>query len=296
MSQIMKSNYLLFFITVLLLFVSCELYPQDDYQEQVFVESYLVALDTLPEVRVSTTAPIDAEYSFEDFALSNAEVRIHLLNDQAAVDETYTYRLSSPGIYIPDGFDDVIILPRRSYQLEVTFPDREDHIFATSVVPDSFRVVRSIRDSTVYQSPQQIEFDFSLSFYPGRQNIYIFSSKALEPENYDSPPIWSDDEEDAPLTVSSGLINQDNYQINDDNTITLTYPWIGIAYYGPNLLTVYAIDDNIYDFFRSQSVQLGGSTLAPGEIQNVFYNVEGGIGLFGSMAGASSRVFVAPPF
>jgi hypothetical protein len=48
----------------------------------------------------------------------------------------------------------------------------------------------------------------------------------------------------------------------------------------------------MYDFLRSQDVQTGGSTLSPGEIQNIRYNINGGIGIFGSMAADTNRVFI----
>ena len=55
-----------------------------------------------------------------------------------------------------------------------------------------------------------------------------------------------------------------------------------------------AVDDNLFDFIRSQSVQQGGSTLAPGEIPNVLDHIEGGTGIFGSLARVSHETFVRP--
>ncbi|HBQ58078.1 MAG TPA: hypothetical protein DD671_00195, partial [Balneolaceae bacterium] len=94
---------------------------------------------------------------------------------------------------------------------------------------------------------------------------------------------------------SSGIINEANFQDNQDGTITLSYPWIGIAFYGVNNIVANAIDDNVYDFVRSQQVQLGGSMLSPGEIQNVIYHVEGGLGVFGSLATDTVTTFVSQP-
>ena len=50
------------FIFILTLLAGCELYKQDNYQEYYVVESYLIANNVLPELRLSTTAPVDAEY------------------------------------------------------------------------------------------------------------------------------------------------------------------------------------------------------------------------------------------
>ncbi|MEX0929546.1 MAG: hypothetical protein WDZ53_09085, partial [Balneolales bacterium] len=113
-------------------------------------------------------------------------------------------------------------------------------------------------------------------------------------ENFELTPFWQNAENDQNSfeIINSGIINQENYVIENE-ALVLRYPWIGIAYYGPNEINTYAIDDNVYDFYRSQSVQLGGSTLSPGEIPNIIYNVDGGIGLFGGMAGAGVRIFIS---
>ena len=54
------------------------------------------------------------------------------------------------------------------------------------------------------------------------------------------------------------------------------------------------IDQNLYDYIRSESVQLGGSTLSPGEIQNVLTPIIGGVGIFGSMSRDTARTLILP--
>ena len=56
-----------------------------------------------------------------------------------------------------------------------------------------------------------------------------------------------------------------------------------------------AIDDNLYDFVRSQIIQQGGSTFAPGEIPNILERVNGAHGVFGSYARVSFDLFVKRP-
>ena len=41
---------------------------------------------------------------------------------------------------------------------------------------------------------------------------------------------------------------------------------VAIIFYGPNRIFANALDDNLYDYIRSQSIQQGGSTFSPGEI------------------------------
>ncbi len=121
------------------------------------------------------------------------------------------------------------------------------------------------------------------------ENLTPFYAQLLE--DSDTP------EEDLFLfsNNSSGILNEGNFEPNDDGSITIQYPWVGIAFFGENQIVANTIDDNVYDFVRSQQVQLGGSTLSPGEIQNVIYHIDGGIGVFGSLASDTVKTTVRRP-
>ncbi|TVQ08766.1 MAG: DUF4249 domain-containing protein [Balneolaceae bacterium] len=290
--------YLLLLLIVII--PACEVYKQDDYVEQYVVEAFITAGETLPEVRLSRTIPLSQTYVFEAVAISGADIVIRLTGENGSPAAEYTYTESSlRGVYIPDDRDSRI-LSGRAYTLEVTGLDRpEDRITASTIVPQQFEIVSLNVGETVYQSDIQFEFKLTRSFFPGRQNIFVASSTALDPNNFPLTPFWADRDgkPEEYIQVSSGLINEGNYTVNDDDTIDLRYPWIGIAYYGPNRLTIYAVDDNIFDYYRSlQTQQGGGGTISPGQIENVLWNVEGGIGLFGARAGVSADVVVNSGF
>ncbi len=286
----MKAN-ILTILSLLILLAACEVYNQDTYEEYYVVESYLVANRQLPQVRVSTTAPVDDFYAFSRFAVTDAEVQIRLLNENGTdIDEVFVYANDTAGIFQPLATHKV--LPARSYQLYVNVPSSAAEITATTIVPDTFKVVSTVLDTLVYQSTEQLEITVSESTYPGRQNIFIFNTLALEPTLENLTPVYADlffdDDEDMDLSeltnTSSGLLNAANFTINQDQSITIRYPWIAVAFYGDNKLVATTVDDNVYDFVRSESVQLGGSTLSPGEIQNAITHVKGGLGIFGSLA------------
>lgn len=286
---------ILIFLTIALLISACEVYRQDDYVEQYVVEAYLTAGETLPEVRLSRTIPLRQTYVFEEVAISGAGVTIHLIGPDGLSEASFSYTESSRnGIYIPDN-QTATVESGREYMLEVTRLDRPgDRITSSTIVPRQFEIVNLNVTETVYQSEVQFEFKLTRSFFPGRQNVFVASSTALEPDSFSLTPFWADrdGEPEEFIQVSSGLINEGNYTVNDDDTIDLRYPWIGIAYYGPNRLNIYAVDDNIFDYYRSLQAQEGGGTLSPGQIENVLWNVEGGIGLFGARAGVSADVVV----
>lgn len=292
----MKKLYLLV-ILLLIVLPGCDLYPQDSYVQQYVVESYLVANAALPAVKLSHTIPATEAYSFSKTAVSGADVKIRLLKDHNEPGAVYSYEMVDNGVYAP--LSNAKVLPRREYKLVIGFPGRTDSITCTTIVPDTFRTLGTIPNSIVYQSPNQLQIHTTQSYYPGRQNIFIFTVIADNPVESELTPFYLDRVQNNKNTYvsdfainQSGIINQSNYNENPDGSITLKIPWLGFAFYGGNELVLNVIDDNIYDFVRSQSVQTGGSTLPPGQIQNVINHVKGGIGVFGSMATDSAYVFL----
>lgn len=293
----------LFLVSLLItaFFISCEVYPQDDYEEFYVVESYLIANRQLPQVRLSTTIEADRRYEFDDVAVNNAQVEIRLLETgpESSVEESFSYTVARPGIYLPD--QNHAVLPSRTYEVYITVNGTNDVISSTTIVPGSFEILAGVRDSIIYQSTEQLEITLSESSYPGRQNIFVFNALTDDPDPNNLTPIYASliedsdnpqEELDLLTNNSSGIINQGNFEANPDGSITISYPWIGIAFYGDNQIVANTLDDNVYDFVRSQQVQLGGSTLSPGEIQNAIYHVEGGIGVFGSLASDTVSTFV----
>lgn len=293
----------LFSLIALFMVVSaCEVYEQDEYEEYYVVESYLVANRDLAQVRLSTTAPAFEFYSFNNSAVSGADVEVRLLAaDGITIEKTIPFSQASPGIYLPDSSHSV--LPLRTYQLHILIPSEMHEITARTLVPDAFSVIAGVQDTVTYQSTaNRLELTLSESNYPGRQNVFIFNTIASDTTFENLTPVYRD-LWDGPESIqdysntSSGLINEGNFTINSDGTVTIRYPWIAVAFYGRNRLAASTLDDNIYDYIRSESVQLGGSSLSPGEIQNVITHVEGGIGLFGSIASDSIDTYIKrPPF
>lgn len=292
----MRSFLILF--CILITITSCEVYTQDEYEEFYVVESYLVANRQLPQVRLTTTGLANEVYTVQDFAVNDAQVEIHLLQTSGDIEDSFEYTLTQDGIYLPLVEHDVV--PERTYELNISIPNSNEVITARTVIPGSFKIMGRVEDSIVYQSTEQLEFKVRTS-YPGRQNIFVFNTLALSPEEENLTPLYRElyesgdkDPDDLILYAnnSSGIINEGNFENNPDGSITIKFPWLGIAFYGDNLMVVNTIDDNLYDFVRTQTVQLGGSTLSPGEIQNVISHVKGGIGVFGAIASDTVQTYV----
>lgn len=283
------------------LFAGCDLYGQDEFEEDYVVESYLIALQPLPEIKISKSIPFNKSYRFEENSVSGAAVRLHRYNEEGQKEYSYLYQMQSPGIYSPDPADSTDrIKPRKTYRLEIAFPDEPSrHIHATTTVPDTFSVRQVVRDRAIYQDEKQLEFTISRNRSDGRQLYFIYATESMNPVEENMTPFWKqavDDPEEA-RRIRTTIVNEENFDVNEDGTLTLRMPWIGIAFYGENIISTFSLDDNTYDFFRSQPVQAGGGpgTLSPGEIQNIIYNIDGAIGLFGSMSVLESRVYVERP-
>tara|TARA_Y100001935_G_scaffold93147_1_gene77427 strand:- start:42280 stop:43176 length:897 start_codon:yes stop_codon:yes gene_type:complete len=289
-------NFILFTTLSAIMFTSCDNYQQDTYEEQYVVESYLFANAPLPQVRLSKTIPAFEYYSFEDAAVSGAEVEVRLLSvDGNSIENTFAFDQNRPGIYTTNSTHHV--LPLRTYELAINIPETMHQITASTVVPDTFAIQSGFQDTVLYQATEQFEFTLSKSTYPGRQSIYIFSTLVEDPKVQNLTPFYADVYEDETDLIqfsnnSSGILNYANFDENPDGTVTLKYPWIGITFYGETKMIASTIDDNLYDYIRTEEVQLGGSTLSPGEIQNVLTHVKGGIGLFASIASDTVETYI----
>ncbi len=300
---LLKLFIAIFGVIILLSVMGCESYPQDEYEELVVVEAYAIANSILPVVRVRTTTPADQFYDESESAISGANVQLVLLDESGDDEEIFEYRFVSAngGLYLPVNRNHRA-LPNRTYRLDIDFNDRSEIIRAKTTIPDQFEIINNVGETVVYQSENQLEITISETIKREEQQVYVFSTIASDPvvenltpfyrANYDNDNIEIDDV----IINSSGLINEGNFDRNPDGTITLRFPWIGVAFYGENQIVTALVDKNLVQLVRSQEVQLGGSTLSPGEIPNLTYNIEGGIGIFGSISTDTVTTnFVRPP-
>ena len=293
-----KVRYLLFLFALLTL-AACDSGDPGTYEEEVVVEGYLEAGAPFEPIRLSRTLPLNRESTFR--VVQDAEVRVDLLDESGMVEASYPFRMATdePGVY--RAVDEAArVEPLRTYRLEASVPG-SDRIIATTVVPDTFSVVGASADSLVYQSTDQFELRVTRSRVPGRdQTYFIFVTEALDAREEQLTPFAKAlfEDQDGEITIEelringAPILNEGNYDANADGTLTIKVPWLAIIFYGPNRLIANAIDDNLYDFIRSQSVQQGGSTFAPGEIPNVLERIEGARGVFGSYARIQQELFV----
>jgi len=278
-------------------------------ESQVVVQAYLQAQTPLDTIRLSRTVGAGNTFDPRAAAVRDADVEVRRLDGDGSVIATTDYNESRvPGVYAPASGSPPTVQPNATYQLHVE-TDEGTVVTSTTTVPDAIPLVDSTNTATVYQSPNQpsLTIEPPRPIVDDRQNVYVFTVTSLldfERTPNDSlekelTPFYADQfdaDEDSLSSFrisSSGLLNQGNFTENADGTVTVDLPWLGVAFYGPNEVAINAVDDNYYDFLRSQSAQQG--SFAPGEIPNVIEHVEGGTGIFGSYSRTAINVQVNRP-
>ncbi len=293
-------KYLIVSIILVGFIIGCDPYGQDDYEEFVVVEAYAVAERNLPIVRISRTVPVTEEYSFAEAALGGANVQIILLDEDGNDLQIFPYNQIATGIYQPANVFHRV-QPRNTYRIDINFNNREEIITAITTVPDQFSIINEVSDTLTYLGNRQLEMVLSATQQTQNQKVYVFNTIVENPQIENLTPFYFDAVVNGNSKVedfannSSGLVNEGNFSINEDGTTTLIFPWIGVAFYEENRVVTNSVDSNIRDLISSQDVQLGGSTLPPGEIPNLRYNVVGGIGIFGSVASDTVTTYFARP-
>lgn len=263
---------------------------------QVAVQAYLQAEAPLDTVRLTQTVGAGDTFNPQTAAVKGADVEVRRLDANGTIVATTPYSEGSiPGGYAPAPASPPTAQPTATYRLHVETNDGTT-ITSTTTVPDTFSIQTAENTTAEYPNDEE-QPAFTIDPprpLTDRQNVYVFTVESLLPKNQlenNFTPLYGeqcDADEDSLASFrinSSGLLNQGNFTENADQTITVDLPWLGVVFFGPNRVALNVVDDNYYDFLRSQSAQQG--SFAPGEIPNVIDNVEGGTGVFGSYARAA---------
>jgi len=220
--------------------------------------------------------------------------------------QTVPYRTTDTvGFYVPDS-PTPTVQGGTTYRLRAELPEGGS-IRAETTVPTAIEIVNTENTDATFQSADQPSFTVTRSDVTDVPAALIFTTTSLldfdamseddlinefTPFYKDAYDPDDDDIEDFKVT-SSGILNEANFEVNSDGTITIDFPWIAVAFYGENEVAVSVLDRALYDYIRTQEAQQGG--LSPGEIPNIVDNIEGGTGIFGSYARASASINVQRP-
>ena len=309
----------------------CDATTIGDTSEQIVVSSTLIAGQPLPQVELSLTRPIDALFDPEEARVEDATVTISLLRSDGSVEQTvpYVYQGGIIGSYQPLAEIPPDAIPGRTYRLDVTAPGSPARrLSAVTTIPETITTLSEPDEEVVYQAGQGPSFVVTESQRGGEKVVFLITVRSSDPldfeevrvegetryrslpdSGFDPVPIvttFAECEREAGGTLlceedlsdfnggSSPLINQESYIELGEGRIQVNVPWLAFGFYGPATVNLVTLDAALVDFLETQTLQFAPTTLSPGEIPNIVSNVEGGLGVFGSVAQVIVQTNVLP--
>ena len=270
------------------------------------VDALLIVGKPLPQVLISETVKANAGYSERWEGVGDAEVVI------SQGERTF---LCSPGFaagyYMPPP-NAPLVLPNTTYHLRVRSQGRE--ATAQTITPGRF----DIREAVLLDD-ETLEVIRPLNRYEDgnvEENRIVYQDGLLE-MRFDPLPVSGyhiaieslDPTSD--FVIYSDLVDEDeradferygSSPAFEGTDGIVRFPWFAVAFAGPHVIRIYAVDKNWFDLIRSvpeffqdddgNAFQPGG--LAGDNFERPLFHVDGGIGIFGS-ASVDSVGFVVLP-
>lgn len=276
------------------------------------VDATLSVDKKMPEIVLYRARSAGEPFDLTEQGETGATVRIHQKRG------TVEYLGLHYGVYTPvksynDSLD--VVLPETTYRLVVQTRSG-DILTASTTTPPRMKVsewvllddagvtaTRRLRTfaeagDTVYSQPEnQLYYSEGLlearwdpiptvAYQAGIYSLDLDSSFAIDPEFLDE-----EDYEEFVRNISSPPI------LPTETSVRL--PWFAIYFHGRYKIKIFAVDRNWYDLARSVPELAGGGGGAFGgntgdNFRKPIFNVNGGIGLFGSVSMDSVGFFVRP--
>ena len=285
-----------------------DLFGSVEEDSALVVDGVLLVDHALPEIFVRHTLPPSQAYRREAAVVTDAEVHI-FQGDQVF---EYAPDPTSPGRYLPPP-EAPQVEALTEYRLEVdvegktvrastTTPERVRVQQAVLLDEDTQEIMRTLKSFAevgdgVYTAPENqltyldglLEFHLNTVAVEGYQAAIFALDEDPQLADEDLGDFYDEEDADAlrvnqspPLAISDGIVR---------------WPWFAVAFTGRSLIKVYAVDHNWFEYARSspdQQEQGGFGGMAGDNFERPFFQVEGGIGLFGS-ASVDSVGFVVLP-
>jgi len=266
---IMKTTISCITLITTLLLVGCDS-ATEPASPKLVIEGYLLAGGNIDSVKVSETVGIDRAY--EGAAISGARVEISVDGQVLSLVE-YPSR---KGVYHYAGSH--VVTSGKTYALRVEHGGRV--ATAQTTIPEMIEYLPTTSASlTSVDTVQYLSSEVFLDWTPIARRYFVCSFVSTDSMRRKIERALEDphaDEEDEPdIAVILAFKNE----------TSATVPWIVYNYYGEYSLKIYAADDAFYNFARSKE-QDRISLIDP------LYNVNGGIGVFGSASVAELKVYV----
>ena len=283
-----------------------ELFGSVEEGSGLVVDGLLIVNQPLPELFVRRILPPGQFYSRDAAGVLDAQVRI-FQGDQVF---EYAPDPAVPGRYLPPP-EAPLVQTTTEYRLEVEVEGKM--VRASTTTPEQVRVRQAIlldEDTQEVMRTLKSFAEVGDDVYAAPENQLTHLEGIIElhlekaGEAYQAALFAL--EEDAQLLDDDFIEiydrNRDDLRTNQSPPFAASdgivrWPWFAVVYTGRSLIKVYAVDHNWFEYARSspdQQEQGGFGGLAGDNFERPFFQVEGGIGLFGS-ASVDSVGFVVLP-
>ena len=264
------------------------------------VDAQLIVESSLPPVYLSQTQAPGRVYTTA--AVEGAQVAIS--SDGQTFD--YTEDPQAPGRYLPSA-PAPSVAPATVYDLAIATAD-DRRLRAQTTTPRRLRVVELLlRDDQTLTPLSRLKLFAELgdAVYQAPENQIVYQQGLIEAileEQLDIPAYQLaifNLEEDSPLLIDADFEELERQGASPALAVRdgqARLPWFAVAFAGRHKFKIYAVDENWFDFIRTDPDEGGGSFggLLGDQFQRPIFNIEGGIGLFASAAVDSVGFTVIP--
>lgn len=271
------------------LFTSCEDPAPFDYQEEHYVEAYLVVDKPIDHVKLFRTIPLDEVYSEENAIIKDAKVTIY--EGDKELDLQYKNE-PSPGYYYNDDYN---VKPETYYYLKIETTTGEIYTDTTKT-PARFDWKKPPVETVYYpkdtlnlpEAPDSTRLHWEQS---GNIYFYIINVKCLDTLNYGKyldPPT---DELNKRVYLPFDDVNilyRDRTTLNLVANTTSPIVWFAFRWFGPHEVTIQAPDPNFLQWYI-QYLTPAGDVYIP----NLNTITGGAFGVFGSVAEIKTNMFIS---
>jgi hypothetical protein len=275
----MKQTIIILTLFAIALFGGCaEPTSSTPYKKQVVVNALLYSGSSADTVKLQWTGDVAQYYDPVQYAIQGAVVKISGVG--FVFEDSLIYDPTNPGRYYSND-PSKIIEPTKTYAIYIQTPDGIT-ITGSTTVPDTFSISYSTLNDgdTVKYDPfaPLNEFQWTPSRFHGTYLPTIESkdlNAALIPKFFDRD------------TLNNPKPQKIGYRVGlpKDQTNTIL-PWIFLTYFGTTAIDVFAIDENYNDFLNQLIPAQGG------ELSEIRYKLNGGIGVFGSATRAKGGITI----
>ena len=250
-----------------------------DERETIVVDAVLYVDRALPEIIVTRTRAADAVTTGDATSVNDAEVTV--------IQGLAEYRYASVGHlgrYLPPP-GAPRVRPNTEYRLRVRALGRE--VRGVTSTPDPLVIDEiAVLEEPSMEIIRRLDPDSAAeNRIPYREGLIEVRFDPLDVEAYQVIVLepGSEDGGSPPLEARDGR---------------LLLPWFAIGSSGEHEVEVYALDRNLFDFLRSVEASgqnaFGFGSLAGDTFERPVFNLDGGIGVFGSASLDTFGFFVIP--